>query len=111
MKRQLIANAKLGHHDAFGELYKRHHLRVYRTALRIPRTQQGAAEAVQRATAARAEHFVSPMLALASFSEHGAYSQEAHQQLEPATGVPQDKSHEPVGADVRTDTKVSAIPS
>ena len=78
---------QIGHHDTFGELHKRHHLRAYRTALRIPRNQQGAAEAVQKATAARAELFL--MLALAPFSERGAYSKEAHQQLQPTTGVPQ----------------------
>jgi hypothetical protein len=89
MKRRLIAKAKLGHHDTFSELYKRHYLGAYRTAPRIPRNQQGATEAVLRATAARGEHFVFLMLVLASFSEGGAYSQEAHQQLQPATGVPQ----------------------
>jgi len=45
----LVAKAKSGHHDAFGELYKRHRLRTYRAALRILRNQQDAEDAVQRA--------------------------------------------------------------
>src|SRR5271155_3892751 len=45
----LVAKAKLGHDDAFGELYNRHQGKVYRTALRILRNQQDAEDAVQRA--------------------------------------------------------------
>jgi len=45
----LVAKAKSGHKDAFGELYKRHQRRTYRTALRILRNQQDAEDAVQRA--------------------------------------------------------------
>ena len=45
----LVAKAKSGHGDAFGELYKRHHLRTYRAALHILRNQQDAEDAVQRA--------------------------------------------------------------
>src|SRR5260370_13053582 len=45
----LVAKGKSGHEDAFGELYKRHQLRTYRTALRILRNQQDAEDAVQRA--------------------------------------------------------------
>jgi RNA polymerase sigma-70 factor, ECF subfamily len=45
----LVAKAKLGHDDAFGELYSRHQRRAYRTALRILRNQQDAEDAVQRA--------------------------------------------------------------
>jgi RNA polymerase sigma-70 factor (ECF subfamily) len=45
----LVAKAKSGHEDAFGELYKRHRLKAYRTALRILRNQQDAEDAVQRA--------------------------------------------------------------
>ena len=48
-ERWLVAKAKSGHEDAFGELYKRHQLRTYRTALRILRNQQDAEDAVQRA--------------------------------------------------------------
>src|SRR3984957_486999 len=48
-ERSLVAKAKSGHDDAFGELYNRHHLRAYRTALRILRNQQDAEDAVQRA--------------------------------------------------------------
>src|SRR5258708_28815199 len=45
----LVAKAKSGHEDAFGELYRRHQLRTYRTALRILRNQQDAEDVVQRA--------------------------------------------------------------
>ena len=45
----LVAKAKLGHDDAFGELYNRHQRKVYRTAVRILRNQQDAEDAVQRA--------------------------------------------------------------
>jgi RNA polymerase sigma-70 factor (ECF subfamily) len=45
----LVAKAKSGHEDAFGELYKRHRLKAHRTALRILRNQQDAEDAVQRA--------------------------------------------------------------
>jgi RNA polymerase sigma-70 factor, ECF subfamily len=48
-ERLLIADAKSGHGDAFGELYKRHHHKAYRSALRILRNQQDAEDAVQRA--------------------------------------------------------------
>jgi len=45
----LVAKAKSGHDDAFGELYKRHQRKAYRTAHRILRNQQDAEDAVQRA--------------------------------------------------------------
>jgi len=45
----LVAKAKSGHADAFGELYRRHRLRAYRTALGILRNHQDAEDAVQRA--------------------------------------------------------------
>jgi RNA polymerase sigma-70 factor, ECF subfamily len=45
----LVAKAKSGHDDAFGELYERHQHSAYRTALRILRNQQDAEDAVQRA--------------------------------------------------------------
>jgi RNA polymerase sigma-70 factor (ECF subfamily) len=45
----LVAKAKSGHPEAFGDLYKRHHQRVFRTALRILHNQQDAEDAVQRA--------------------------------------------------------------
>src|SRR5258705_12582918 len=40
----LVAKAKSGDEDAFGELYRRHQIRTYCTALRILRNQQDAAE-------------------------------------------------------------------
>jgi RNA polymerase sigma factor (sigma-70 family) len=43
----LVAKAKSGHQDAFGELYKRHQRKAYRTAFRIPRNHQDAEDAVQ----------------------------------------------------------------
>lgn len=48
-ERWLVTKAKSGHEDAFGELYKRHQLRTYRTALGILRNHHDAEDAVQRA--------------------------------------------------------------
>ena len=45
----LVAKAKSGHGDAFGELYKRYQFRTYCAALRILRNRQDAEDAVQRA--------------------------------------------------------------
>ena len=45
----LVARAKSGHEDAFGELYERHRLKAYRVALRVLRNRQDAEDAVQRA--------------------------------------------------------------
>ena len=45
----LVARAKLGHDDAFGELYRRHQRKAHCTALRILCNQQDAEDAVQRA--------------------------------------------------------------
>jgi len=46
--RWLVAQAKSGSSNAFGELYERHRLRIYRTALRILRNPQDAEDAAQR---------------------------------------------------------------
>jgi RNA polymerase sigma-70 factor (ECF subfamily) len=45
----LVARAKCGHDDAFGELYRRHQRKAYCMALRILRNQQDAEDAVQSA--------------------------------------------------------------
>jgi RNA polymerase sigma-70 factor, ECF subfamily len=47
-ERLLVAQAKSGRSNAFGELYERHHLRIYRTAFRILRNRQDAEDAAQR---------------------------------------------------------------
>jgi RNA polymerase sigma-70 factor, ECF subfamily len=44
----LVAQAKSGSSLAFGELYGRHRLKIYRVAFRILRNQQDAEDAVQR---------------------------------------------------------------
>lgn len=44
----LVAQAKAGHSSAFGELYERHRLTAYRSALRILRNRQDAEDAVQQ---------------------------------------------------------------
>lgn len=44
----LIAEAKSGRSSAFGELYERHRLRVYRSAFRILRNPHDAEDAAQR---------------------------------------------------------------
>lgn len=48
-ERWLVERARLGHGEAFAELYKRHQARAYRTALRILRNQHDAEDAVQKA--------------------------------------------------------------
>jgi RNA polymerase sigma-70 factor, ECF subfamily len=48
-ERWLVTRAKAGHHDAFGELYKRHHRRACRVASRILHNEQDAEDAAQRA--------------------------------------------------------------
>ena len=45
----LVARAKSGRFEAFGELYERYRLKLYRSAFRILRNQQDAEDAVQRA--------------------------------------------------------------
>jgi RNA polymerase sigma-70 factor, ECF subfamily len=47
-ERWLVAQAKSGHPNAFGELYQHHQLRIFRAALRILRDRQDAEDAVQR---------------------------------------------------------------
>ena len=47
-ERLLVAQAKSGHSSAFGELYERHRLSIYRAAFRILRNRQDAEDAVQR---------------------------------------------------------------
>ena len=63
----LVARAKSGHEDAFGELYERHRLKAYRTALRILRNQQDAEDAVQKA-------FQHALMNLARFREDSTFS-------------------------------------
>lgn len=63
----LVAKAKLGHDDAFGELYKRHQGKAYGTALRILRNQQDAEDAVQRA-------FQRALVNLQRFRENSTFS-------------------------------------
>lgn len=63
----LVAKAKSGHHEAFGELYKRYQLRTYRAALRILRNQHDAEDAVQRA-------FQQALVKLERFREDSAFS-------------------------------------
>lgn len=47
-EQRLVAQAKSGHSGAFGELYERYRLKLYRSAFRILRNQQDAEDAVQR---------------------------------------------------------------
>lgn len=44
----LVAQAKSGHSAAFGELYERHQMKLYRSAFRILRNRQDAEDVVQR---------------------------------------------------------------
>lgn len=63
----LVAKAKSGHEDAFGELYERHRLKAYGTALRILRNEQDAEDAVQRA-------FQRALVNLGRFREDSTFS-------------------------------------
>lgn len=63
----LVAKAKSGHGDAFGELYNRHQRKAYCTALRILRNQQDAEDAVQRA-------FQRALVNLQRFRENSTFS-------------------------------------
>jgi RNA polymerase sigma-70 factor (ECF subfamily) len=66
-EQSLVAKAKSGHQDAFGELYKRHRPRTYRAALRILRNEQDAEDAVQWA-------FQRALVNLERFREDSAFS-------------------------------------
>jgi RNA polymerase sigma-70 factor, ECF subfamily len=44
----LVLQAKSGHSDAFGELYERHRLKIYRSVFRILRNAQDAEDALQQ---------------------------------------------------------------
>jgi RNA polymerase sigma-70 factor (ECF subfamily) len=66
-ERLLVAQAKSGRSNAFGELYERHHLRIYHTALRILRNRQDAEDAAQRS-------FQQAFTNLDKFREDSAFS-------------------------------------
>lgn len=65
-ERLLVAQAKSGRSIAFGELYERHRLRIYRTAFRILRNRQDAEDAVQLS-------FQRAFINLARFREDSAF--------------------------------------
>ncbi len=65
--RLLVAQAKSGHSLAFGELYERHRLCIYRTAFRMLRNRQDAEDAVQRS-------FQRAFTNLARFREDSAFA-------------------------------------
>ncbi len=66
-ERSLVARAKSGHNDAFGQLYERHQPKAYRTALRMLRNEQDAEDAVQKA-------FQHVLISLGRFREDSAFS-------------------------------------
>jgi RNA polymerase sigma-70 factor, ECF subfamily len=45
---ELVLQAKSGHSDAFGRLYERHRLKIYRSVFRILRNAQDAEDALQQ---------------------------------------------------------------
>lgn len=47
-EQKLVLQAKSGHSSAFGELYERYQLKIYRSAFRILRNEQDAEDAVQQ---------------------------------------------------------------
>jgi RNA polymerase sigma-70 factor, ECF subfamily len=63
----LVAMAKSGHNDAFGELYKLYQRKAYCTALRILRNPQDAEDVVQRA-------FQRVLVSLQRFREDSTFS-------------------------------------
>lgn len=66
-ERWLVTQAKSGNSTAFGELYERHRLRIYRTAFRILRNRQDAEDTVQRS-------FQRAFINLCRFREDSAFS-------------------------------------
>lgn len=66
-ERLLVAKAKSGCSNAFGELYERHRLRTYHTVLRILGNRQDAEDAVQRS-------FQRALTNLRRFREDSAFS-------------------------------------
>ena len=66
-ERWLVGRAKSGYEDAFGKLYERHHLKAYRTVLRILRNRQDAEDAVQKA-------FQRALMNLERFREDSTFS-------------------------------------
>jgi RNA polymerase sigma-70 factor, ECF subfamily len=64
--RVLVAQAKCGCSSAFGELYERHRLQLFRSAFRIVRNREDAEDAVQRA-------FQRAFTALARFREDSSF--------------------------------------
>lgn len=66
-EQRLVAQAKSGHAGAFGELYERYRLKVYRSTFRILRNQQDAEDAVQRS-------FQRAFTRLAGFREDSTFS-------------------------------------
>ena len=66
-ERALVAKAKSGHDDAFGELYNRHQRKAFSTAFRILRNEQDAEDAVQRA-------FQRALVNLARFREDSTFA-------------------------------------
>jgi len=65
--RMLVAQAKGGCSSAFGELYERYRLRLFRSAFRILRNREDAEDAVQRS-------FQRAFTALARFREDSSFS-------------------------------------
>lgn len=63
----LVAQAKFGHSAAFGQLYERYRLRLYRSAFRILRNRQDAEDAVQRS-------FLRAFTTLTGFREESTFS-------------------------------------
>jgi len=63
----LVAQAKAGSSNAFGELYEHHRLRIYHAAFRILRNRQDAEDAVQRS-------FQRAFLNLGKFREDSTFS-------------------------------------
>ncbi len=66
-ERWLVAQAKAGSSNAFGELYEHHRLRIYRTAYRILRNREDAEDAAQRS-------FQRALANLAKFREHSTFA-------------------------------------
>jgi RNA polymerase sigma-70 factor, ECF subfamily len=63
----LVAQAKAGSSNAFGELYEHHRLRIYHAAFRILRNRQDAEDAVQRS-------FQRAFINLGKFREDSTFS-------------------------------------
>ena len=96
---QLVAAAKRGHQEAFGELYARHSQKVLRATLRITKNREDAEDAAQ-------DSFLNALIHLESFDGRSSFAtwltriaiNSALMKLRKIRACPEVSRDEPVGA-------------